>query len=100
MTDLLADEVLDTIVIKINDLLLNHFRITLLYLSYNLSTCKFLDKEGSTLCRILNNKRICSTLITERSISLESVSLGTLSDGNRIEICALKEHISGSLSYS
>ena len=100
MTDLLADEVLDTIVIKINDLLLNHFRITLLYLSYNLSTCKFLDKEGSTLCSILNNKRICATLITERSVCLKGMSLRTLSDRNRVEICALEEHVSSSFCYS
>ena len=74
-SDLLAHEGLDAVVVKVNNLLLDLLRIELLHSAYDLATCKFLDKESSTLSGILHNERVCSTLITERCICLETMSL-------------------------
>ena len=75
MTYLLSYKRLNAVIVKVNDLLLYLFRIKLLHASHYLSAGKFLDKERSTLCSILYNERVSTTLITERSISLEGVSL-------------------------
>ena len=65
MTDLLADKVLYAAIVEFNHLLLNLLRIEFLYLSYDLTTGKFLDEKGCTSCRIIHYQRIRTALITE-----------------------------------
>ena len=65
MTDLLAYECLDSVIIKFYLLLLNLLRIELLNLSNNMTAGKFLDEKGRTLCRIFYKERIFTTLISE-----------------------------------
>ena len=100
MSDLLSNEVLDAVVVKINDLLLDFLRIEFLHSSDNLTTCKLLNQESGALCSILHYERISSTLVTERSVSLESMSLRALPDRYRVEVCALKEHVDCRLSHT
>ena len=75
MTDLLADESLDTVVIQLHYLLCYLLRVEFLDLSDNRTSCNLLDKEGGTLCSIVYNQRICSSLISEGCICLETMSL-------------------------
>ena len=75
MTELLSYEILDARIVEVNDLLLDLLRVELLHSADDLTTCELLDKEGCTLCCILNYERVCTTLITERRICLEAVSL-------------------------
>ena len=75
MSDLLADEILDTVVIQLDNLLPDLLRIELLHLTHNMSSCKLLNKQSSTPCSIIHNQRVSSTLVTEGSICLETVSL-------------------------
>ena len=56
-------------------LLLNLLWIELLHSSLDLTACKLKNEESSTLCSILYHKRVCTTLVTERSVSLETMSL-------------------------
>ena len=75
MTYLLADESLDTVIIKLHNLLGNLLRVEFLDLAYNRTSCDLLDKESGTLCSIVYNQRICSSLISERCVCLETMSL-------------------------
>ena len=93
MADLLSYKRLDAVIVKVNDLLLYLLRIELLHSAHDLTSCKLLDKESGTFCCILYNERVCATLIAERCVSLETMSLRTLSDRYRIEICAFEEYV-------
>ena len=75
VTDLLSNEVLDSVIVKLYLLLLDNLRIRLLNLAYDLTACELLDKEGCTSCCVVYYKRIGTTLLTEGSVSLETMSL-------------------------
>ena len=75
MTYLLSDERFHTVVVKCHNLLFHLLRAELLNLSDNCTSCYLLDEEGCTSCRIVNDERVSATLITERCIRLEAVSL-------------------------
>ena len=75
MTYLLANKCLDTVIVKFNGLFLDLLRAELLHLADNLSSGKLLNEQSGTLGSILAHERIRTSLITERSICLETMSL-------------------------
>ena len=78
MTDLLTDEILNPVIIKLNDLLAYLLGIELLHASNYLTTSEFLDKQSGPLASIFTYGRIASPLKTEGGVGLESVPLGGL----------------------
>ena len=100
MADILADKPLDTVIIKVNDLLLNLLRIEFLHPSHDLASGEFLYEKSGAFASVSGDPRITSPLETERSVCLESMPLGSPADGTRIEIGALDEHAGGGFRHA
>ena len=65
VSDLLADEPFDAVVVKVDDLLLDLLRIKLLDSSDNLSAGHFLNQQCGALGGIFIDSRIGSSLVAE-----------------------------------
>ena len=80
VSDLLADELLDAVVVEVDDLLPDLYGIELLHAADNLASGKGADEKGCALAGIFTDCRVGSPLEPERSVCLESVALGGLAD--------------------
>ena len=95
VSDLLADEGFDAVVIQVDDSLGYLLRIELFHLSDDLAAGDFADQQGCPLAGIFVYLRVAASLEAERSVSLEGMPLGGLADGAGIKICALYEYVGG-----
>ena len=100
VANLLADEMLNPGIVQVNHLLLCRNGIAVNLGTDDLSAGKFQDEAGGTTAGQGGDGRIAATLEPEGGIRLETMYLGSLADGTRIEISALDENINRSVRHA
>ena len=94
MPNLLADEGFNAVVVQLHLLFLECTGLHLHHLADKFGAADFLKEQYSPLGSIFKHKRVASPFIAERCICFESVALGSLPYGHRIEISNLEEEFS------
>ena len=94
--DGLADQRLHPGVIQLHADRLESLRAELVP-AHDLRTAEVADQQGCALGCRHRGGRVDAALVAERSVCLETVVLGGLADGNRVEVCRLQEEFGGGL---
>ena len=94
---LLADEAVHACVIQLNADRLIRLRADLLRRADHGRTGDLLQEQGGAAGSDHRRGGIDAALVAERSVGLETLALRGLSDGHRVEISRLEEHLGGRL---